>query len=131
MFAGFEVSFKVKPDVVEGTYALVGAGATAFEVYMKDGVVFANYFDACRYARQQGAIVKATGPSTPLVAGKWSTVRIVFDQSQFYVEVDGQRGKAVKASAYQHNARYTALGAANHNPRFFRGALADLAFRVR
>jgi hypothetical protein len=57
MFAGFEVEFDAKPDVTDGTYALVGAGATAFEVYMKGGVVQANYFDACRYARQQGAIV--------------------------------------------------------------------------
>ena len=33
MFAGFEVAFDVKPDVTEGTYALVGAGATAFEAH--------------------------------------------------------------------------------------------------
>jgi hypothetical protein len=131
MFAGFELNFKVKPDVVEGTYALVGAGATACEVFMKDGVVLANYFAACRYARQQGSLVRAKGPQTPLVAGKWSRVRIVFDQNEFYVEVDGQKGKPVKASAYQHNARYTALGAANHHPCFFRGALSDLSFRVR
>ena len=131
MFAGFEVNFKVRPDVVEGQYALVGAGATAFEVYVKDGVVFANYFSACRYARQQGAIVKATGPAKPLEVGKWSSVRVVFDQSEFYVEVDGVRGTTVKASAYQHNARYTAIGAANHNPRFFRGSIADLSFKLR
>ena len=36
-----------------------------------------------------------------------------------------------EATAYQHNARYTAIGAANHNPQFFRGAIADLSFRVR
>ena len=131
MFAGFELNFKVKPDVVEGTYALVGAGTTACEVFMKDGIVLANYFAACRYARQQGSLVRAKGPQTPLVAGKWSLVRIVFDQSEFYVEVDGQKGKPVKASAYQHNARYTALGAANHHPCFFRGALSELSFRVR
>ncbi len=132
MFAGFEVAFDVKPDVTKGMYALVGAGATAFEVYMKDGIVQANYFDACRYARQQGAIVRAFGPpNAPLVAGKWSHVRIVFDQREFFVEVDGMRGKPVKASAYQHNARYTAIGAANHNPLFFRGAISDLKFRLR
>ena len=131
MFAGFEVAFDVRPDEIEGTYALIGAGATAFEVYMKDGVVSANYFSACRYARQQGAIVKAYGPNAPLVAGKWSSVRVVFDQREFFVEVDGVRGKPVAASAYQHNARYTAIGAANHNPLFFRGALADLKFRLR
>ena len=131
MFAGFEVEFKVRPDVVVGQYALVGAGATAFEVYMRDGVVFANYFDACRYARQQGAIVKATGPAKPLEVGKWSSVRVVFDQSEFYVEVDGVRGKTVKASAYQHNARYTAIGAANHDPKFFRGSFSGLSFRLR
>ena len=130
-FAGFEVSFKVRPDTVEGTQALLGAGATAFEVYMKDGVVFANYFDACRYAWQYGAIRKALGPETPLVPGRWSQVRIVFDQRELFVEVDGVRGKPVKLSAYQHNARYTALGAANHNPQWFRGSLADLRFSLR
>ena len=75
--------------------------------------------------------MRVKGPQAPLVAGKWSQVRIVFDQSEFYVEVDGQKGKPAKASAYQLNARYTALGAANHHPCFFRGALSDLSFRVR
>jgi len=131
MFAGFEVTFDVKPDMVDGRYALIGAGATAFEVYMKDGIVQANYFDACRYARQQGAIVRAFGPTKPLAVGKWSHVRITFDQHEFCVSVDGVRGEPVKASAYQHNARYTAIGAANHNPLFFRGALANLSFRLR
>ena len=58
-------------------------------------------------------------------------MKAVFDQSELYVEVDGVRGKPVKASAYQHNARYTAIGAANHNPLFFRGAIANLSFRLR
>ena len=131
MFAGFEVDFKVKPDVVEGTYALLGAGTTAFEVYMKDGIVLANYFSSRRYARQQGSLVRAKGPPTPLAIDKWSHVRIVFDQNEFHVEVDGYRGKPVKASACQLNARYTAIGAANHNPQFFRGSIADLKFQVR
>ena len=131
MFAGFEVDFDVRPDVVEGTYALVGAGATAFEVYVKNGQVQANYFDACRYAWQYGSLRRAYGPPAALAPGKWSHVKAVFDQSELYVEVDGVRGKPVKASAYQHNARYTAIGAANHNPLFFRGAIANLSFRLR
>ena len=132
MFSGFEVEFKVKPDVVEGTYALLGAGSTAFKILMKDGIVSADYFSACRYARQRWPLVTAYGPQTPLATGKWSSVRIVFDQHDFYVEVDGCRGKPVKASAYQHNACYTAIGAdGGRNPKFFRGAIADLGFRVR
>ena len=132
MFAGFEVAFLVRPDFVDGTYALVGGGGTACDVFLKDGVVMANYFDACRYARQSGAVVEALGPdSRRLVAGRWSRVRVVFDQREFFVEVDGVRGKPVKASAYQHNARYTALGAANGKPRFFRGAIAELSFSLK
>ena len=130
-FAGFEIEFMVRPDTVEGKQALIGSGACGLEIFMEDGVVNAAYFVAERYANHVGALVKAYAPAAPLTPGKWSRVRVVFDQTEFYVEIDGRRGKTVRASGYQHNPRYTAIGAANRHLNWYRGAISDLKFKLR
>ena len=130
-FAGFEIEFMVKPDTVAGKQALLGSGACGLEIHMENGVVNAAYFIAERYANHVGAIVKAYGPERPLVPGRWSKVRVTFDQREFRVEVDGVSGKVVQASGYQHNPRYTAIGAANRHLNWYRGAISNLKFKLR
>jgi hypothetical protein len=130
-FAGFEIEFMVKPDTVAGKQALLGSGACGLEIFMENGVVNAAYFVAERYANHVGSLVKAYGPKTPLAPGKWSKVRVTFDQKEFHVEVDGVSGKVVQASGYQHNPRYTAIGAANRHLNWYRGAIADLKIKLK
>ena len=130
-FAGFEIEFMVKPDTVAGKQALLGSGACGLEIHMENGIVNATYFVAERYATHVGSLVKAYGPETQLVPGRWSKVRVTFDQKEFRVEVDGESGKVVKASGYQHNPRYTAIGAANRHLNWYRGAISDLKIKLR
>jgi hypothetical protein len=130
-FAGFEIEFMARPDSIEGKQTLLGSGACGFEIHMEKGIVHATYFVAERYANHIGALVKAYAPNTPLPTGKWSKVRVVFDQTEFYVEIDGVRGKVVKAGGYQHNPRYTAIGAANRHLNWYRGAISDLKFKLK
>jgi hypothetical protein len=40
-------------------------------------------------------------------------------------------GKVVRASGYQHNPRYTAIGAANRHLNWYRGAIADLKIKLK
>jgi hypothetical protein len=130
-FAGFEIEFMVKPDTVAGKQALLGSGACGLEIHMENGIVNATYFVAERYATHVGSLVKAYGPETQLVPGRWSKVRVTFDQKEFRVEVDGVSGKVVKASGYQHNPRYTAIGAANRHLNWYRGAISDLKIKLK
>ena len=129
IFSGWEVEFDICPDETDGTYGLFGCGACGVEFRLVKGEPTVSVFSACRYARQQGAIVTARGPS--VAAGRWSHVKAVCDQRTLVLSVDGVVGKPVAYSGYMHNQRTSALGALNHGPNFYRGKIAGLKIKVR
>ena len=128
-FAGWEMEVDVWPDTLEGTQAILGCSATGCNVYLENGVTKAYYFSACNYARRVGGSFLISGP--PMTAGRWNRLKVVCDQKEFYVSVDGKEGDRHPFSGYMHQQRYTTMGAENHAFWFFRGKLRNLKIKVR
>lgn len=128
-FAGWEMEVDVWPDTLEGNQAILGCSATGCNVYLEKGVTKAYYFCACNYARRVGGSFLVSGP--PVTAGRWNRLKVVCDQKEFYVSVDGKDGDRHPFSGYMHQQRYTTVGAENHAFWFLRGKLRNLKIRVK
>lgn len=127
-FAAWELLIDVWPEDFSSPQAIVGCGAAGFELSLIGATPQARYFRANCYAAHKGAQAIANGPT--LQAGRWNSLRVVFDQKKLHVYVDGVSGRPVPASGYMFEPRYTALGAANKSLDFFRGKLKALSVRA-
>ena len=110
-FAGFALEMKLCPEDLAGRQGLFGTGNLGFELWLDNGVPHA-YLNrgtmqvAGRRNEPEGA--KFKGP--PLTAGRWQTLRFVFDQSEAYLEVDGAKGDVQRFSDWQSNPCAAGLG---------------------
>ena len=110
-FAGFALEMKLRCEDTSGCQGLFGTGNLGFEMWLEDGVshVYMNrgtlQFSACRN-EAEGASFK--GPA--LTAGRWQTLRFVFDQSEAFLEVDGVKGEVQRFSDWQCNPCAAGVG---------------------
>ena len=100
--AGFALELKLCPDDVTGRQALLGTGNLGFELWLEDGVPKLRLSRGRRqvgFTRNEAAVSEFTAPR--LAAGRWQTLRFVFDQREAYLETDGVKGDVEKFSDFQ------------------------------
>ncbi len=128
---GFTLEMTVNPDDVTRRQGLLNSGPTSSGVYIEKGRVFARFFLRNRFMRVSGRAAPVTVPGPGIAAGRWQTVRVVYDQSTAHVEVDGVKGEPVAVSGDIFYPLYTAIGAGVKDTEFFAGRMKSLSFNLR
>ena len=88
---------------------------------------FGNWIAARGVNDVAGARVK--GP--PLAAGRWNTVRLVFDQKTARIETNGVLGEPAEACGMASNSDCMALGMLIRTLDFFHGRISGLSIEPR
>ena len=131
-YAGYAVTLRIFPDDLKGRQGLLDSGIQGMQLWLEDGVpcaflCFGNWIAARGVNEVAGARPK--GP--PLVAGRWNTVRLVFDQKTAYIETNGVSGEPVEACGMASNSDCMGLGLYIRSLDFFRGRLSHLSIEPR
>lgn len=127
MFAGFELTLTVKPADVTRPATLFSSSKRGFALSQtKEGLV--AWFSTCG-GKNSGEAVN--GP--PLKAGVWNTVKVVFDQHEAWIEVDGVSGRRIPVSGWQFGPMIGGLGIGVDTRRdgWFPGTFGMFAVRLR
>ena len=117
----------------EGTVcAVIDPGAQGMQLWLEDDapcafICFGNWIAARGVNEVAGARVK--GP--PLAAGRWNTIRLVFDQKTARIETNGVSGEPAEACGQASNSDCMALGMFIKTLDFFRGRISGLSIEPR
>lgn len=132
-YTGFTLEMKVWPGSGTQKQTLLSTGINAFILSLTNYTPTAffffgnNFFNADN--NEAKAQITANGP--PLKKDAWNQIKVIFDQKEIVVEVNGVKGTPVKASGYMLYPRATALGANHKTPNFFNGKIADVKITVQ
>ena len=78
----------------------------------------------------RGKTMNRNAKGSQLKVGEWNDVRVVFDQREATVFVNGKPGVSVPVTGYEYYAGTFVLGGNERNPAFFQGELKDLSIRA-
>ena len=131
-YAGYAVELRLFPDGLKGRQGLLDSGAQGMQLWLEDGVpcaflCFGNWIAA----RGVNAVAGARPKGPRLTAGRWNTVRLVFDQRTARMETDGVAGEPVEACGMASNSDCMGLGLCIKTLDFFHGRLSDLSIEPR
>jgi hypothetical protein len=129
--AGFELEMEVNPDEVERKQYIMFTGTTSASMYISGGQVYAHFFLRNKFMRISGRAASVTVKGPQIAAGKWQKVKLVCDQKNAYLEVDGVRGEPVPVSGDLFYPLYTAVGGGAKGGEFFAGRIRNLKIGVR
>ena len=127
-FAGFELTLTVKPTDVSRRATLFSSSMRGFVLAQTpDGL--AAWFSRRHKANRGKATVK--GPR--LKAGVWNTVKVLFDQHEAWIEVNGVAGERVPVSGWQFGPMIGGLGISVDEKRddWFPGTFGMFFVRLR
>ena len=132
MFAGFELTLTVKPDDVTRPATLFSSGVRGFALSQTPEGLSAwfslgNYNTPSRGTQKPGETVK--GP--PLHPGKWNTVKVCFDQSVAWIEVDGVSGERKRFNGWQFGPEIGGLGVAPGKQVVFPGTFGSFSVKLK
>ena len=131
-YAGYAVELRLFPDDLKGRQGLLDSGAQGMQLWLEDDapcafICFGNWIAARGVNEVAGARVK--GP--PLAAGRWNTIRLVFDQKTARIETNGVSGEPVEACGMASNSDCMALGMVIRTLDFFHGRISSLSIEPR
>ena len=131
-YAGYAVEMRVFPDDLKGRQGLLDSGVQGMQLWMEDGVpcaflCFGNWIAAHGVNEVAGA--RPRGPR--LVAGRWNTIRLVFDQKTARIETNGVPGEPVEGCGMASNSDCMALGMLIKTLDFFHGRISNLSIEPR
>ena len=132
MYAGFEVTVRVKPADVKRPATLLSSSGNGFALSQKNGFLQAffstgNMHLLPKAERQSG--VRVWGPR--LVAGRWNLVRVCCDKRTAWIEVDGVRGKAVPCGGWQFGPLIGGLGVSPNGRDYYPGEFGSLSVKLK
>jgi hypothetical protein len=100
-------------------------------MYISGGQVYAHFFLRNKFMRISGRAASVTVKGPQIAAGKWQKVKLVCDQKNAYLEVDGVRGEPVPVSGDLFYPLYTAVGGGAKGGDFFAGRIKNLKVEAR
>ncbi len=122
--AGFRISCSIKPDDVKSKQVLLACRrnypGSLHEVYIENGNLHAVYIND----QQQSFKYHS---QTPLQAGAWNDIVIIYDQETLNMHVNGIKGQPLKAPGPGLYDMPLTMG--NWGKTSFRGLLANLRIR--
>lgn len=129
-YSGFELSVKVKPAAIGKPMTVLGASHANFALQVNaQGEAEAIFQLGNLIDRGMTMNRNVRGPM--LKVGEWNDVRVVFDQRQATVFVNGKSGVSVPVTGYEYYVGTFVLGGNERNPAFFQGELKDLSILGR
>ena len=138
VFAGFELEMKVKAEPQEGKVALYDSGPIGVNLSLEGGVPAAFVCSGGKMGaggRNRAEGDEVSGPA--LRIGEWNTVKLVYDQTVAYLEVNGVKGEVKKVKGWRFNPRIGGIGicvesgAPKTPDGFFRGEIASFKVTPR
>jgi hypothetical protein len=131
MYAGFELTLKVRPRDVAKPATLVTSGPNGFVLSQTPKGVAAyfslgNMHYLPRPQRKNGDSV--TGPA--LRAGEWNTVKVFYDQHEAWIEVNGESGPRKPFSGWQFGPSIGGLGVMPGKTDYYPGEFGELSVRL-
>ena len=132
MYAGFELTLKVRPRDVTSPATLFSSGPNGLVLGQNPKGVTAyfslgNMHYLPRPKAKNGDSV--IGPA--LRAGEWNTVKVFFDQHEAWVEVNGVRGEVKRFSGWQFGPAIGGIGVMPGKTDFYPGEFGALSVRLR
>lgn len=130
--SGFAITLKVWPESLEGEQGLFDSGNVGFSLRLVNGEPTAFVCLAPEMARRglnDTAGLTVRGPK--LTAGRWNTLRFVFDQQAAWIETDGLAGERAFGCGNSYNSGCMTFGMFVRGLKPFHGKVADLTLEPR
>ena len=130
MFAGYKISMQIWVDKhFKKEQNIFGSGSHGFMLSVTNGTLRAKMFLWNLYYSGKEAVVSAASKSK-LVPGRWNNVEITFDQQNFIVSLNDNKGTPVKISGFQMRPKAGVIGGGESLNGYFTGKIKNLSINV-
>ena len=130
MHAGYKISMKIwVPKHFPQKQFIFGSGSHGFMLAVVDGTIIAQMFLDNRFWKVGSGTVFAESGGK-LIPGKWNDVIVVYDQTNFRVDLNGEPGVPLEVSGNQMRPKAGILGGGEDLKSSFTGKIKDLDISV-
>ncbi len=130
MHAGYKIGMKIwVPEHFKQKQYIFGSGSHGFMLAVVDGTLIAQMFLDNRFWKVGSgrASVKSRGK---LIPGKWNDVTVVYDQTNFRVDLNGTSGVPLKVTGNQMRPKSGIIGGGEDLKSSFTGKIKDLNINI-
>ncbi len=130
MYAGHRIEMQIWVDKhFKNEQYIFGSGSHGFMLSVKDGILSARMFLWNLFYSGKQAVVAAKS-GAKLIPGQWNDVKIIFDQQNFTVYLNGSPGNPVRVSGFQMRPKAGVIGCGESRNGYFTGKIKNLSISV-
>ena len=130
MHTGYKIGMKIwVPKHFKQKQFIFGSGSHGFMLAVVDGTLIAQMFLDNRFWKTGSGRVSVKSKGK-LIPGKWNDVTVVYDQTNFRVDLNGTSGVPLKVSGNQMRPKAGILGGGEDLKSSFTGKIKDLNINI-